>query len=69
MNNPPLPKFVQTLRRPIGKSERQRSRLHMLDWLACVAAGRLRNRLAQPERATLIGIAQYIERHAVLDAA
>ncbi|QUL36965.1 MmgE/PrpD family protein [Erythrobacter sp. JK5] len=40
MSDPLLAKFVQTLARPVGKSERARARLHLLDWLACVAGGR-----------------------------
>ncbi|MEL7518305.1 MAG: MmgE/PrpD family protein [Pseudomonadota bacterium] len=40
MTEPLLAKFVQTLARPIGKSERSRARLHLLDWLACVAGAR-----------------------------
>lgn len=40
MTEPLLAKFVRTLARPIGKSERSRARLHLLDWLACVAGAR-----------------------------
>ncbi|MEM7779396.1 MAG: MmgE/PrpD family protein [Pseudomonadota bacterium] len=40
MTQPLLTEFVQTLARPIGKSERTRARLHLLDWLACVAGAR-----------------------------
>lgn len=40
MKEPLLARFVQTLARPIGKSERARARLHLLDWLACVAGAR-----------------------------
>ena len=35
-----LTAFVRTLARPVGKSERARARLHLLDWLACVAGAR-----------------------------
>lgn len=37
MNEPLLTTFVRTLARQPGKSERARARLHLLDWLACVA--------------------------------
>lgn len=37
MSEPLLTEFVRTLARPVGKSERMRARLHLLDWLACVA--------------------------------
>lgn len=40
MSEPLLTEFVQTLARPVGKSERARARLHLLDWLACVAGAR-----------------------------
>ncbi len=35
-----LTDFVQTLARPMGKSERARARLHLLDWMACIAGAR-----------------------------
>ncbi len=35
-----LEQLVWTLARPIGESDRQRARLHLLDWLACVAGAR-----------------------------
>lgn len=40
MSEPLLASFVRTLARPIGKSERTRARLHLLDWLACCAGAR-----------------------------
>lgn len=40
MSEPLLASFVRTLARPIGKSERARARLHLLDWLACCAGAR-----------------------------
>ena len=41
MSDPLLTQFVRTLARPSGKSERTRARVHLLDWLACVAGARL----------------------------
>lgn len=35
-----LEQLVRTLARPIRQSDRQRARLHLLDWLACVAGAR-----------------------------
>jgi 2-methylcitrate dehydratase PrpD len=40
MTEPLLSQLVRTLARPIGESDRQRARLHLLDWLACVAGAR-----------------------------
>lgn len=40
MSGPLLAELAQTLARPIGKSERTRARLHLLDWFACVAGAR-----------------------------
>ena len=40
MTQPLLAKFVRTLARCPAKSERSRARLHLLDWLACVAGAR-----------------------------
>ena len=40
MSEPLLGQLVRTLARPIGESDRQRARLHLLDWLACVAGAR-----------------------------
>ena len=40
MGEPLLIQLVRTLARPIGESERARARLHLLDWLACVAGAR-----------------------------
>ncbi len=40
MTQPLLTTLVQTLARPIMESERKRARLHLLDWLACVAGAR-----------------------------
>jgi 2-methylcitrate dehydratase PrpD len=40
MSEPLLVQLVRTLARPIGESDRQRARLHLLDWLACVAGAR-----------------------------
>lgn len=37
MSEPLLTVFSRTLARAVGKSERARARLHLLDWLACVA--------------------------------
>ncbi len=40
MSEPLLVQLVRTLARPITESDRQRARLHLLDWLACVAGAR-----------------------------
>lgn len=40
MSEPLLVQLVRTLARPIGESDRARARLHLLDWLACVAGAR-----------------------------
>ena len=40
MTEPLLTTLVRTLARPIGESDRARARLHLLDWLACVAGAR-----------------------------
>ena len=63
MHEPLLHKLSQTLARDIGDDERGRARLHLLDWLACVAGARdseaghlggLISRLGW-ERATYVG--------------
>lgn len=63
MTEPLLNQLVQTLTRPVGESERKRARLHLLDWLACVAgardseAGHLGTEVSRLgwERATYVG--------------
>ena len=40
MSEPLLTQLVRTLARPITESDRARARLHLLDWLACVAGAR-----------------------------
>ena len=40
MTQPLLARLAEPLARPVGKSERSRARLHLLDWLACVAGAR-----------------------------
>lgn len=40
MSEPLLTQLVRTLARPIAESDRQRARLHLLDWLACLAGAR-----------------------------
>ena len=40
MSEPLLTQLVRTLARPIGERDRARARLHLLDWLACVAGAR-----------------------------
>ncbi len=40
MSEPLLAGLAKRLARPPGKSERRRARLHLLDWLACVAGAR-----------------------------
>lgn len=40
MSEPLLTQFARTLARPVSAQERQRARLHLLDWLACIAGAR-----------------------------
>lgn len=40
MSEPLLTQLVGTLARPISERDRERARLHLLDWLACVAGAR-----------------------------
>ena len=40
MTQPLAARLAEALARPLGKSERSRARLHLLDWLACVAGAR-----------------------------
>lgn len=40
MSEPLLVQLVQTIARPVSESDRARARLHLLDWLACVAGAR-----------------------------
>lgn len=40
MSEPLLTQLAERLARPVGESERKRARLHLLDWLACVAGAR-----------------------------
>lgn len=40
MSDPLLVQLVRTLARPVAESDRARARLHLLDWLACVAGTR-----------------------------
>ncbi|WP_299322276.1 MmgE/PrpD family protein [Parasphingopyxis sp.] len=40
MSEPLLTQLSERLARPVGESDRQRARLHLLDWLACVAGAR-----------------------------
>lgn len=40
MSKPLLAQLSERLARPVGESDRQRARLHLLDWLACVAGAR-----------------------------
>ncbi len=40
MSEPLLSQLGHRLARPVGESERKRARLHLLDWLACVAGAR-----------------------------
>ncbi|WP_086617610.1 MmgE/PrpD family protein [Erythrobacter tepidarius] len=40
MSEPLLTQLGKRLARPVTKGERQRARLHLLDWLACVAGAR-----------------------------
>ncbi len=40
MSDPLLVQLVRTLARPVAESDRARARLHLLDWLACVAGAR-----------------------------
>lgn len=63
MTQPLLTRLAKALARPLGKSERQRARLHLLDWLACVAGARHSEAAAMGasigragwERATYVG--------------
>ncbi|QIG53546.1 MmgE/PrpD family protein [Altererythrobacter sp. BO-6] len=63
MSDPLLAQLVRTIARPVGKSERHRARLHLLDWLACIAgarnseAGALSGAISSQgwERATYLG--------------
>lgn len=63
MSAPLLAKLARRLARPVGESERKHARLHLLDWLACVAGARrmpiaeaARNAaLDTAERAALLG--------------
>lgn len=63
MSEPLLAQLGTRLARPVGKSERRRARLHLLDWLACVAgarqseAGQLGTTISHNgwERATYLG--------------
>lgn len=40
MSAPLLSQLAERLARPIGEAQRRRARLHLLDWLACVAGAR-----------------------------
>ena len=40
MSEPMLARLAQRLARPVAESERKRARMHLLDWLACVAGAR-----------------------------
>ena len=40
MTGPLIHQVVQTLARPVSESEQNRARIHLLDWLACVAGAR-----------------------------
>ncbi len=40
MSVPLLSQLAERLARPVGESERKRARMHLLDWLACVAGAR-----------------------------
>lgn len=63
MSRPLLAQLASRLARPVGESERKRARLHLLDWLACVAGARRMPiadvaraaRLPPLERAALLG--------------
>jgi 2-methylcitrate dehydratase PrpD len=63
MTQPLLARVADALARGVGKSERSRARLHLLDWLACVAgarqseAGMLGSMIGRAgwERATYLG--------------
>ena len=63
MNEPLLTGLGARLARPVTKGERQRARLHLLDWLACVAGARVTKAAALGatishngwERATYLG--------------
>ena len=51
MSDPLLIQLVRTLARPIEESDRARARLHLLDWLACVAGAR-QSEVAKASRET-----------------
>jgi 2-methylcitrate dehydratase PrpD len=51
MTAPLLTRLVWTLARPVSESEGQRARLHLLDWLACVAGARQTEVAAAAHRA------------------
>ena len=63
MIEPLLHTLVHTIARNLGESERKRARLHLLDWLACLAgardseAGHVGGRISRQgwERATYVG--------------
>mgnify|MGYP002780725102 CR=1 FL=1 len=57
MTEPLLVQLATSLARPVGESERKRARLHLLDWLACVAGARRAELFAGDalQRATLLG--------------
>ena len=63
MSDPLLAQVAKRLARPVGEGERKRARLHLLDWLACIAGARrspmmdvARNGGLPPaERAALLG--------------
>ena len=40
MNDPLLSQLARRLARPVGEADRARARLHLADWLACVAGAR-----------------------------
>jgi 2-methylcitrate dehydratase PrpD len=51
MSDALLTRLVRTLARPVLESEGQRARLHLLDWLACVAGARQTSVAAAARRA------------------
>jgi 2-methylcitrate dehydratase PrpD len=51
MNDALLTRLVRTLARPVPESEGRRARLHLLDWLACVAGARQSTVAAAARRA------------------
>lgn len=69
MSEPLLNQLATCLAREVGESEKQRARLHLLDWLACVAgardteAGHLGGMISRQgwERATYVGNALEVE--------